>query len=247
MATRQMLPFEGGRYGDTTHSVVVWDQSNPQSLLSLVSDSVRECILSARDTRPEWFDLNERELLVKLREKRLPPTPADNRIRLNFWFEYGQAIAEGRKMNMAALYSNVMTEEAFYTRYVKRPENLAWMLTPPASYNTVIEEALQFGLEQLRDVLELPNLDSKGRVNTKLIELKARVVAMLDQRVKGAIVQRSMQVQVHATDKAAMKMATELTMEDIERRLAELHKKDRLAQPEPPAPDPNVIEVELTK
>ena len=218
-----------------------WNRADPRSLINLVPSTVQDFMVRAFSVRPDLFGQDERIVYKALRTEGREPTPTDNRLRLKFWDEYDRAQAQLDRMQMVAVYTGVCSREYFSQRYLTFPEKVAWLMTPPASYVVKMEEALAFGIEQLRDVLEQPMFDSKGNFNTKLAELKAKIVAMLDLRVKGGVTQRveqttkSFNVTLSQSASEVSQAAVEASMVEIEKRLKELEKRDRMALPEKPA------------
>lgn len=218
----------------------IWDRTNERSVINLLPPALASNIIEASKQRPEFFQIEDERLLRRhLRENGTEPTPTDNRLRVAFWHEYERAqTLANPKMVISAIHAGVCSRQLF-DRYMLRPEKVAWILCPPASYTTIAEEALSFGLEQLRDILALPvqRLDAKGRVivDTKLGELQAKIVAMLDNRVKGAVKQtienRNMNLNISTSDKQVAKAAMSGTMDQIERRLKELERRDRSRVP----------------
>jgi hypothetical protein len=209
----------------------IWSRADDRSLINLVPEAVAQSLVESTQAEPELFHMDERTLLLALRQKDIPPTPTDNRLRLSFWNEYERAQANQEKMNITTVFAGICTRAYFYGRYLKRPEKAAWLVCPPASYEVVAKEALTFGLEQLREILSLPIKDAQGRVNVKLGELQAKIVAMLDQRLKGGITQtiKSMNLNVSTTDSQVAKAAMQGSMEDIESRIRELESRERRA------------------
>ncbi len=161
----------------------------------------------------------------------MSPVETDNCLRVKFWHEYERAHQDGTKMVMSAVYSTICPSEYFYNVYLGRPEKLAWILTPPMEYETRLKALILLSTSQLNEILELPNRDEKGRVNVKILELKAKIHFQLEQRIHGAVVQRLEQktqtLNIHTTDKAVAKMAAANTMEDIQRRMKELEARER--------------------
>lgn len=215
-------------------SVELWNKDDPRSVISLVSPRVAEAMIAASVARPDLFALDERSLYKKLGSEHQKISPTDNRLRVRFWDEYERAQANSqKKFRMENVYAGVCTHGYFFERYLKSNERVAWLLTPPASYVVRAEEALGFGLERMRDILELPIEGDDGKINVKLAELQAKIVAMLDIRVKGAVVQRvenkNMNLNVATSDQGVAKALVGQSMGDIEKRLKELEKRDRLA------------------
>ena len=134
--------------------------------------------------------------------KRVKPSIVLNRLRLGFWKEYDYAQFKGKKMCLENIYRGVCSEEEFLniletTRYG------AWLLKPPTDYISNLEEALCTGINRLREMLEIPLYEERhvkvGRdeyVKQKVFdkgaaEILLKVVNMVDSRVNGAVVQRS--------------------------------------------------------
>ncbi len=229
-------------------AVDLWNRTEERALINLVPGAVGRDLMKAAEARPEFFGQDDRTLYKLLRENGQQPNATDNRLRISFWMEYDRAQTERRQMDMSAVVSGVCSKQYFYERYLTAPAKAAWLVTPPSNYVVVAQEALTFGLEELRDILELSHVLPNGRVDTKLAELKAKIVAMLDQRVKGAVTQRieqkNMNLNVTTTDAAvAHKVASE-NMEDLEKRLKELERRERRALNLPESSEPIDIEVQ---
>lgn len=217
---------------EQTISQDIWMRSDEGALINLVPPTVEEMFLRASGKRPDLFGLDEYSLYKVLKREKKIPTPTDNRLRIAFWNEYNRSQELGEKFNVSHVYAGVCQGAFFYGEYLSRPENVAWMVCPPADYTTVLEETLTFGLEQLRDILNTDHM-AGDKPNVKLMELKAKIVFSVQERLKGAVVQKveqkSMNLNVSTSDRQVAKAVTALNMEEIEDRLKALQKKDRLA------------------
>lgn len=189
---------------------------------------MQNCLREALAKRPDLFDLDDRTLYTQLRTEKRQPTPTDNRLRLAFWMEYDRAQNGVQNMRMNSVSSGVCTDNFFYQHYVTNVHKVAWLLCPPASYNIVMQEALTFGIEQLRDILELP-IEVGGKLNVPLVNLKLKIVAMMDLRLKGGIVQKNLNLNVNTGDEGVSAVATLNTMEAIQKRMRELEQRERKA------------------
>lgn len=208
------------------------DTGNPRSVLNLLTPGIRAPIRKAMEERAYLFQMDEHELWRSLGKLKSQPGPIDNRLRLAFWNEYNRAQADMDTMRGVNIYSGICTHQHFTERYLKCPEKVAWLMCPPTSYEVALEEALQFGIDQLRDILALPVKDKKGKVNTSLASLKERIIARLDERKHGATVQRSINVSVQknaSDDKKIQEILLTNNMDEIQRRIRDLDKRDRLA------------------
>lgn len=208
-------------------------RSNPRSFINLIPDGMAAHILTAHQARPEFFGLTERELYKKLRSLGKTPDPTDNRLRLQFWQQYDASQASGKmlKINMIAVVQGICQPNFFYERYLRQPEKVAWLVTMPVDYDTYLKEALQFGMEQLREVLELDHTLPNGKIDVKLLELKAKITFALDARKNGGVIQRveqkQMNLNISTSDKAVAQAALGGTMEDMEKRLRQLEREEK--------------------
>ena len=215
---------------EESQAVCIWDRNNPRSIANLLPPNYAEILSKGWLTRPDLHGLNDRELWKKLRAEGKTPNPHDNRMRYKFWVEYDDAQNECRKMQISRIIAGVTTIDHFLSYYLTIPEKCVWMLTMPAEYDAVAKEALSFGMERLRDMLEMDTHDSKGRPNVKLMELQAKIVGMLDIRVKGAITQRieqkTLSVHVGSPDPHAQKSIAHASMDELKERLKNLRARE---------------------
>lgn len=226
-----------------THEISTTDESNPRAVVNLVPSGLSQGIKDALFQHPELFDKDERALWMQLRQQNAQPTPTDNRLRLKFWMEYDRVQHHGdNRMNMTNVYAGVCSKEYFTKHYATKATKVSWLMCPPTGYLIKAEEALEFGIEQLRDILEQPHSITIGgttKVDTKLGELKAKIVMMLDTRLKGAPVQRNMNLNVSTSDAQVARVAAAATAEDLMKELKELERRNKAAQnlPSPGKPD----------
>lgn len=214
-----------------------WNRDDPRALVNLVPEVASDHFFTASHKRADLFGQDERTLLKQLKEEKCAPTPTDNRLRIGFWMEYERAQSAGRDMELSHVFGGVCTKPYFYQVYLKCPEKVAWLVCQPSSYEKYADEAINFGLEQLRDVLEIPHVTyfEDGRVKNvdiKLADLKAKIVFGLEARRKGAVVQKNMNLNISSSDKKVAEAAIGGTMEELEKRLEDIRKRQRKARAE---------------
>lgn len=237
----------------------IWNTDNPRSVINIIPNALRQKFEEAFKARPQYFGLDEKTLWKMLRVEGLGLSPTDNRIRMKFWHEYDLAQHNDKNMNISMVLAGVCSRPYFEAYYALQPSKVAWLLTPPAGYAAVAEEALAFGMEQLRDMLELDHIDEHGKPMVKLMELKAKIVAMLDMRVRGALVQKIEQktigLNIHTTPNQITALGAEGAMRQITDRIKELEGRERRAQnmPSPPqmgldgAPEPDLAPIRVVE
>lgn len=235
-------------FPERNEEITIFDEADPASVISMVPDKVREALLACHAEAPKLFDMDEQSLDAHLRKVKIPPSATDNRLRLKFWIEYDRCKADSiSAMTMTHVISNICSKEFFYNHYLKRPSKCAWLLCPPISYSHKLEEALEFGLEQLRDILSTPHweesLDRDGlpttpTFNAKIASLKLSVFKTLDDRKHGIATQRiestskslSITAQIPASDrKLISQLATQSSEEDLYTKLEQAKKREREA------------------
>lgn len=227
--------------GDASSEFSIWDPQNEASVINMVPEEIAKRLKEVHEASPEYFDKDEQELYSFLRHNKATPTATDNRLRLKFWYEYDRAKEAQSKLNVTNVISNVCSRELFYAHYLKRPTKVAWLLCPPTNYSHKISEALEFGLEQMRDILASPHVitDKDGNqigIDHKLASLKLQVFKVLDDRKNGMAVQKveKKSAHIHAVippndRKLIGQMAQEHTEEDLLKKLEEAKRKERLA------------------
>lgn len=120
--------------------------------------------------------------------------PNDSRLKHAFWLEYNNACADDRMMDFRNVHALISSDEVFYNTFLRKPFMAPYLITRPAFYEASLKEMLYHGMDQLRLVLDEPHVDESGKINTKLLEIKLKVVSMIDLRLHGAPTQRLHQI-----------------------------------------------------
>lgn len=155
--------------------------NDPNSVVNMLPPVVKRNV-EALD--PRHIACSEKEI-----RKTLEPTQLDEMLRLSFWDEYTVAVDAGRKMDMSHIYGRICSKEMFYN-VVATPLRLAFMLHPPVEYTYKMRDLLELGHIRMREILELPIKNSKGVPDTKLIAEMVKIVALVENRVRGSVVNK---------------------------------------------------------
>jgi hypothetical protein len=235
-----------------------FDIGNPRSMMSLLPTRWAQGFEEAYRTHAEYFEMTERELYKHLKKEGKAPDSIINTIRIRLWLEYERCQAgDGRRIEIFKVLGEVCRAINFEKFILSRPDRAAWLLCPPTSYHSKVEEALDFGISKLRDILDLDvittttlkNGKKKTVVNTKLGELQAKIVNMLDVRVHGAarvrIDQnvRQVSLNLHHTSGQVSSAIEDMTAESLEAQIKILERQERKALNLPPESDFQEIEV----
>jgi hypothetical protein len=208
----------------------MWDFDHPRSLVNLVTDRVVQGMQKLRMERPELLDLDERDLLKALGNECALPSQTDNKLRLRFWDEYDRAQADGRTMNFNNITAGVCRREYFDRKYLLSPKKVAWLLCRPLGYKAALEETLNFSTMRMRQILELEPVDPvTKKFDSKLAGIQLKIHAMVETRIKGAVAQKNLNLNVVTSDKDVAERAMDATEGEVDRRIAALEAQERAA------------------
>lgn len=214
----------------SSKDVIIDDVSHPRALINLVPEAMKNAILRVPS---EYREQSEPELLTTLAQRKFKPDATDHRLRFMFWKEYERAVTNGGSMHMSYVYSGICSRDYFHV-VLQRKERVAWLLCPPIDYVIAAEEALVFGIEQLRDILSLPHTYTRRNPQTKEWEatidakaagVKVEIIKLLDQRVKGAVVQTTRNLNLNAN--VNQKEEPQNSHEHLDERIQELEESLR--------------------
>jgi hypothetical protein len=176
-----------------TRSHDLFERENPRSLINIAPE-VFKAGLEHSSVRL-YLKKDEKSL-----EKIVKPTPTLNRLRQRFWIEFDLAQDQNRKMKAENIWMGVCSLDLFLS-VVEKFKYQAWILMPLPRYDDIIEEALHAGLNRVREIFDFPLYEKKEVKrngipqlitvpNYKAADLMLKTVKMLDDRVKGGVVQK---------------------------------------------------------
>jgi predicted transcriptional regulator len=207
----------------SSREIIIRDKTNPRALINLVPEAVQNAIERLPE---EYTNKSEPELLTLFQGRKYAPDPLVYRLRSMFWKEYDRAQCNLTKMNMAHVYMGICSKDYFYV-VLQNKEKVSMIICPPVDYMLAAEEALIYGIEQLRDILQLKHTTISGAIDQKAAQVKVEIVKLLDTRVKGAVVQTTKNLNVNVNAQAPKDQGAVKT-EDVDKRIKEL--EDSLSQ-----------------
>lgn len=198
-----------------TRDISIYDMDNEKSILRLVSHSkpLAQAVLRA----DQVLMLMDEGLL----RQKLQPSAIDNRLRLAFWTEVDNSISAKSQVVEQRIYAGIVTREVWEQKYLTNPKKMAWILTPVGNYESSMMEALETGVSQLRKILSAPLFDDAGKLDAKAAKLVVDVFKLLDERVRGTIVQKHKIIHEHH----AAGGSPEVPAIDIDEQLKALEKQ----------------------
>jgi hypothetical protein len=207
--------------------------SSQQQFLNMLPAFMQEKVALLPAT---LFELSESELKDRLFGDEAP-SQVHQLLRQGFWDEYDRC--QRHKIHMLDAYRiihGVCSLGYFTNRFLAEPENMAWLIVAPTDYIKQMKEILQMGTSQFREIVAMPNTNMDGSPNTKLMDIKFKIIQHVDMRLKGAIIQRIDQRNINvnvdgesAAGQAAVADAArpvgELSMVEVDAKLKALEQK----------------------
>lgn len=184
----------------------------------------KEAVDAFYEISPVHLAMSESEL-----QKVVRPSIRLNQIRLAWWKEYDSAQSTMTRMT----YKGVMSylnglPSLFLHNALRTPMHLAWILTPPSSYENTLEEALQRGLSRVNEILQLPFHDEDGRVSPKVIELVLKATMFIDVRLNGRPIEHIHQVNktnLNISSGDAKKLGGTRIVQDLDEKIKSLEQQ----------------------
>lgn len=196
MSNGRLLPIQENE-GRLPTDYSIFDESDAHSLINVVPPNLRALI---ENLDISYLTMGEDDL-----RSLANPDSTLNCLRMGFWSEYTNSITAARAFNITNVSSGICTRELF-GHLILDKNRLAWIILPPRQYLAMQEEILLEGIHKLRAFLQTPAIDRKTTVKigkegerTETVEEKINVsaigearklVEMLENRIKGAVVQR---------------------------------------------------------
>lgn len=174
--------------------ISIWDKDDKASLISRIPREQAIELLKMYNARPEIFHMDEESLFQTLKKEKYSPVSVDNKIRYALW-KMLESTSEENPLDFYKLSENICAVDLIKHRYFKNAYAMAWVLCPPSSYYDTLADTVDMGLLQLKDVISTPHTtyDENGEVksvNMALIDKKARIYSMLEDRLRGKVAQR---------------------------------------------------------
>lgn len=223
-----------------------FDESNELAIVNIVPDSIK-VRLQTREVK-EMMYLGEEELT-----KLLQPNVVLRRIRSSIWIEYNRIhdrVTYGYPGGKIVDYAlgpmrfchGVCHPEYFFEKVLPNNLCMAYIFTPPPEYDLVLREALQLGVERLREMLEFPIYEEVmvgnkcvTKPNTKAADIVLKAYAIVDLRLNGSIPKvinqnisqetKNLNYNVNKNEKvinAERATGQLVTLADIDKRIAEV-------------------------
>lgn len=183
---------------------------------------------------PELFRITQ-EIL----EFELGKGDATRRIRMAFWDEYDKSI----KTNSPMQFYNVIGALCSVSRFRKlcrvSPPLVCWLLNPPNSYSTRLQELSMLGEDRMKEIMSVSPIYN-GKVDAKLAMAQVKLWEILQDRIHGAVTQtvenKNLNLNANVAAPGSPGAAAEhgASLQEIESKIEEVKKKiNTLTSPAP--------------
>lgn len=195
------------------NEVIIIDKNDPRAVINLVPSAFARSIEVVAEKYPHYLAESELELQVLLR-----PTDLDDRLRVAFWAEYERSQDNNRAMQMKNVYGPFISKQHFYATIMESPQRIAWIIKPPENHMLSSEASLHNGKNTMAKIMRMEVFDDAGNIDTKRASIFLKAYEMLENRVRGAVVQKNISAHMHS------KVPDE-NSEEARRELEELEQK----------------------
>lgn len=165
--------------------VVLLDETNPRSLVNIVPQTFKDAIINIAENFPHYLTETEVELQALVK-----PTELDDRMRVAFWHEYVRAQDAGQNIKLMNVFSPFCTDKHFYTKITTNPGKIAWLICKPSEYMMSLEASLNHGKNTLDKIMKMDVFTPDGNLKIKEAGVFLKAYELLDNRVRGAVIQR---------------------------------------------------------
>lgn len=206
--TEQELTFWNIYFSpDTPTSITV---KAPLALANILKKNALQC-------REYWHLVDDEDLLLEtlLKDKKFSPSITEKRLRIAFWQEYENSLTSRKLMEPHKVHSLVCSITSFYSILSTGNYRVLYLLSKPLAYETCVKETLLHGLKRVREILDMDHYNKKGEINTKMLELKLRVTAMMDMRLNGAPTQKIQQLNLNINQDASKPISGQASVQEL--------------------------------
>lgn len=166
----------------------------PWGLYNVVPESMRSALPMID---PRWMGYREETVA-----KKANPSDRDENFRLAFWTEYNTAKDLNRPLSIQRVMAGVCSPYYYKYNILSKPRLLAYIVYPPTDYMSFMKNMLYKGQQRMKEIMSVSAITKetvigkngkkkeKSVIDIKLANMQLKTFALLDNRVKGAIVQR---------------------------------------------------------
>jgi hypothetical protein len=165
--------------------------ASTRSAISLLPPEEKFLIETHVNRTPDIFKLSEKVLISRMDSVGFKISSTENLLRHRFWLEYDHAISGAfPEIRISEVIRGVCSFKFFRETFLSNQYLVAFLMLPPINFKAKQEETLMFGLDKMREILDLQAVNAQGQVDTKILRAQMAVYQILEKRVQGENVQK---------------------------------------------------------
>ena len=143
-----------------------------------------------------------------------------------------------RSILLEEICFGIMIEDQLL-RYLEDERFVCWLLAPPVRAETVILEMLSYGMDKLREILDLPiektvfhkDGSRSSELNMEVMRLKLSAISMLDKRKHGEYTKRIEEKSMHIrVNQSSNNIREPKDIKELDAKIKELEKRAKLSE-----------------
>lgn len=230
------------------------DLGDQGHFLDLLPEKLAACV--AKYLEPDDFLLNELELESELRYRvgraDLEVELSDDKLakaehmaavrvmlvqlRKSIWDEFERVRASGGMMNTRRICHGICTAAYLFTRVGRDRVKLRYLMQPPIDYRQKLVALDEASMGELQQLMRLPTTTKSGYVDSRFAKVKLEIWKVVDQRLRGAVVQKVDSRRVNVNLQGGVKEVEQLSgprsVEQIDEEIKRLREESsRLERP----------------
>lgn len=188
---------------------ILLDESSQTRLVKYLPSYLMDCFEAIPKV---YLDMTQEDL-----EKIVNPSKRDICIRRAFWREYHMSVQTNTQMSMHGISRDICHTEIF-KKEMKRSMFAAWVLKGFIGDEKRLEATYEKALEGIERIIEEGVLDANGHLDPVRVKNFLTTYKMLEDRVKGGIVQRSENKNLTVKVEQTIVDDRDKKLEDLKRR-----------------------------
>lgn len=200
-----------------SREIAVFDfEEDEQSIFKHLPEPWKDVIQKMTN---EFWQISYSELYRKVN-----PTSTDMMLRRRLWHAYENYKATGEEISYTEITNEVCSRKYLY-EYTDRPWKIRFMIEPVKTYDQSLADIIEIGMARMEEIINMPLTNHRGAMDPGLIDKFIRTFVTIDHRKHGSYTQRSENKHQITSASVNVNMDRPTSMEDIDKRLAELDSK----------------------
>jgi hypothetical protein len=188
-------------------------------------EGIDACVLA----NPSLFERSETDLIINAKKGGIEFGVIDRRIKIALWSAYAKCCEDTKQVPTKKIVAEITPWYQFQKDWLERPYKAAWLLSPPKDYINALNALHVQAVERIEELLQLDIYRTvKGNriLDAKRAELLLKTIDMVDKRLHGKPVERSITAKIGEIGPA---FDLDSEIKKLEAKLGVQSKEDRTA------------------